>query len=55
MIRICDRIGEENAAQLEAVKEDRSLNGRQKLKARLPGVSLADQSADHDEHRSDAD
>lgn len=42
LIRICDRIGEENAAQLEAVKEDRLLNGRQKLKAAFRASLLAD-------------
>lgn len=32
LIRICDRIGEENAAQLAEIRDDRRLNGQQKLK-----------------------
>ena len=33
LIRICDRIGEENERDLRAIRDDRTMNGQQKLRA----------------------
>lgn len=33
LIRICDRVGEENERELRAIRDDRSMNGQQKLRA----------------------
>lgn len=42
LIRICDRIGEENAAQLAGIRDDKNLNGQQKLKEVFRASLLAD-------------
>lgn len=42
LLRICDRIGEENAAQLARIREDRTLNGQQKLREVFRAALLTD-------------
>lgn len=42
LIRICDRIGEENAAQLAMIRENRKLNGQQKLREVFRASLLTD-------------
>lgn len=42
LIRICDKIGEENERDLKAVRDDKTMNGQQKLRAVFRASLLSD-------------